>query len=176
MLTSVLKPQDLVVALALSVSFGSDWTFAGVAARTGISTSEVHAAVNRLEAAGLLLGRTVHRPSLLEFLEHGVRYAFYAQRGPHTRGVPTGVGAPPLRDRFQTADIPVWPSGHGTARGYALAPLYRTVAHVSHRDAELYEALALVDAVRDGGARERLAAMDELRQRLGGASREVTHG
>jgi hypothetical protein len=175
-LASVLKPQDLVVALALSVSFGTDWTFAGVAERTGISVSEVHAAAKRLEAAGLLLGRAVNRPSLLEFLEHGVRHVFYAQRGSPTRGVPTGVGAPPLRDRFQTADIPVWPSEHGTARGYALAPLFRTVPDVARRDVELYEALALVDAIRDGGARERLAAMDELRQRLGGPSRRVAHG
>ena len=174
----MLKPQDLVVALALAVSFGTDydWTFAGVAARTGISVSEVHAAVQRLESAGLLLDRAVNRASLLELLEHGVRYIFYAQRGSPTRGVPTGVGAPPLRDRFQTADIPVWPSEHGTARGYALAPLYRTVPDVTHRDVELYEALALVDAIRDGGARERRAAMEELRQRLGEPSREVPHG
>ena len=172
----MLKPQDLVVALAVSLDAGADWTFASLAARAGLSASEVHAAAKRLETAGLFVDREPNRRSLLEFLEHGVRYAFYAERGTPTRGVPTGVGAPPLRDRFQAGSIPVWPSASGTARGYALTPLYRTVPGIADRDQELYEALALVDAIREGRPRERVAAMDELRRRLGADLRPERHG
>lgn len=163
----MLKPQDLLVAIGIALVGRDAWTYEGVASKLGISASEAHAAVKRAQGATLLLGREVDRRALLEFLEHGVRYAFYVERGPVVRGVPTGVGAPPLRDRFQATEIPVWPSAGGTARGYALAPLYRSVPAAAEADRGLYEVLALVDAIRDGGTRERTIAMEELRSRLG---------
>lgn len=163
----MLKPQDLLVAIGVALVGRDEWTYEGIASKLGISVSEAHAAVKRAQGAGLLMGRAVNRRPLLEFLEHGVRYAFYVERGPVVRGVPTGVGAPPLRGRFQVSEIPVWPSAGGTARGYALAPLYRSVPAVAEADRSLYEVLALVDAMRDGGTRERAMAMEELRTRLG---------
>lgn len=54
-------------------------------------------------------------------------------------------------------------------RGYALSPLYRSVPKAVERDPRLYELLALVDAVRDGRARERELAVKELSRRLVGA-------
>ncbi len=53
-------------------------------------------------------------------------------------------------------------------RGYAFAPLYRTVPEAALRDPALYELLALVDAIRDGRARERNLAQKALEKRLGG--------
>ena len=38
----------------------------------------------------------LNRSALLEFLLHGIRYAFPAEKGSLTRGVPTGYAAPPL--------------------------------------------------------------------------------
>jgi hypothetical protein len=61
---------------------------------------------------------------------------------------------------------PVWPSADGGARGYALEPLYRTAPAAARRDARVHEVLALVDAIREGGARERELGMRELRLRL----------
>lgn len=152
------------------------WTYDGVSSRLGISVSEVHAAVRRAQGAGLLVGREVNRRALLEFIEHGVRYAFYAERGSVVRGMPTGIGAPPLHGRFQASEAPVWPTSSGTARGYALAPLYRSVPAAAEVDEGLYEVLALIDAVRDGGTRERALAVEELRSRLAHSSPTSDHG
>ena len=163
----MLKPQDLLVAIGVALIGRDAWTYEALASKLGLSVSEAHAAVKRAQGAGLLLGREANRRALLEFIEHGARYAFFTKRGPVVRGMPTGVGAPPLRDHFQATEVPVWPSASGTARGYALAPLYRTVPEAAKEDSALYEALALVDAVRDGGARERALAMNELRSSLG---------
>ncbi len=162
----MLRPQDLAVATVLALPDMRAWTYASLAVGLVLSTSEAHAAVKRAAMAGLVRGRAVDRRALLEFLEHGVRYAFYAVRGAPTRGVPTGVLAPPLDALVSAKEGPVWPSSDGTTRGYALAPLYRTAPAAAQRDANVHEVLALIDAVREGGTRERELAMRELRQRL----------
>ena len=54
----------------------------------------------------------------------------------------------------------------GAIRGYALAPLYPTVPQAAAKDVRLYESLALLDAIRDGRARERNLATKELESRL----------
>jgi hypothetical protein len=61
---------------------------------------------------------------------------------------------------------PVWPDPEGSTRGVAFEPLYPTVPQAARRDPALYELLALVDAVRDGRARERKIAEKELVKRL----------
>ena len=133
----MLRPQDIAAATVLALPDMSAWT-----------------------------GRAVDRSALLEFLRHGVRYAFCASRGAPTRGVPAGVLAPPLNTLLSATEGPGWPSVDGTARGYALAPLYRTAPAAARRDASVQEALALTDALREGGARERALAIRELRRRL----------
>lgn len=60
----------------------------------------------------------------------------------------------------------MWPYAKGTTRGYSLAPLYPTVPQAAAKDAQLYELLSLVDAIRDGRARERNLAAKELQARL----------
>ena len=171
-----LKPQDVVVLLKLVALGDQPWTFQRLAVELSISQSEVHAAVRRAVAAGLMTeasssaGRPV-RAALLEFLLHGVKYAFPPKRGELTRGVPTGYAAPPLDKAIagSSEPPPVWPYAEGKVRGYALAPLYRTVPEAALRDAALYELLALVDAIRDGRARERTLARQALEKRLGAA-------
>lgn len=162
----MLRPQDLAAATVLALPDMSAWTYTSLAARLELSASETHAAVKRAGMAGLLRDRAVDRRALLEFLQHGARYAFYPSRGAPTRGVPTGVLAPPLNTLLSATEGPVWPSADGTARGYALAPLYRTAPAAARRDASVHEVLALIDALREGGARERELAIRELRRRL----------
>jgi hypothetical protein len=165
-----LKPQDVLVLLKLAAHPDRAWSYPALGVELGMSSSEVHAAVRRATASGLLSAsnREVNRNALLEFLIHGLKYVFPASRSRLTRGIPTSYAAPPLRNSFRASeDIPpVWPDPEGTVRGEGLDPLYKSVARAARADAELYEWLALVDAVRSGRARERELAIKELRSRL----------
>jgi len=131
-------------------------TFGDTARVIGISQSMAHGSVGRLRDAGLLRAdaRQVNRLALLEFLEHGVRYAFPAHPGAVVRGVPTAHSAPPWADHIVAEDVLVWPAASGTVRGAALAPLYPRAAELPERSPRLYQSLALVDAIRAGRARE----------------------
>lgn len=170
----ILKPQDVVVLLKQVALGEQPWTFQRLAVELFISQSEVHAAVRRAVAARLMTdaasasGRPM-RAQLLEFLVHGVKYSYPPERGEITRGIPTGYAAPPLNKVIAGSSDPppVWPYAQGNVRGYAFAPLYRTVPEAALRDAALYELLALVDAMRDGRARERSLAQEALEKRLG---------
>ena len=87
------------------------------------------------------------RPARVEFLSHGVRYAFAPERGGPTRGTPTASAAPPLnRHLVQPDPPPVWPDPEGSVRGFAFSPLYRSAPQAGRRSAALYELLALVDS------------------------------
>ncbi len=99
---------------------------------------------------------------------HGLKYSFPPERGEITRGMPTGYAAEPLKSRINAGSElpPVWPTGEGKTRGYSFAPLYKTVPKAALKDNYLYEMLALIDAIRDGRARERQIAVDELKLRL----------
>ena len=143
-----------------------------MAAELSMSPSEVHAAVARAVASGLLHGAELaHRPNLNgleEFLLHGMRYAFPAERGEPTRGVPTAYAAAPLSALIAPGNDlpPVWPYPSGKVRGTAFLPLYRSAPKAALQDPLLYEYLALVDALRDGRARERKLAEELLISRL----------
>jgi len=167
----VLKPQDLVVVLRLSLAArAARPTFLELASELGMSASEVHAAVSRAIASNLLSSgeRAVNRSNLLEFLVHGAKYAFPAAVSGVTRGIPTSYAAPPLSSQFSVGELPpVWPHPEGTARGEGFEPLYRSVPDAALKNPQLYELLALVDAVRGGRARERALAVKELTKRLG---------
>jgi len=101
-------------------------------------------------------------------LLHGLKYVFPAEHGEPTRGLPTSYAAPPLRDEILSPDDlpPVWPWHEGQTRGVAFEPLYKTVPIAASRDPLLYEYLSLLDAIRDGRARERKIAERELLKRL----------
>jgi hypothetical protein len=166
-----LKPQDVYVTLKIVVA-GSRPSYAQLAGELSMSSSEVHASVKRARAARLLHGPELeNRPNLTaieEFLVHGLKYVFPATRGEYTRGLPTSYAAEPLsRVIAQGSDpIPVWPSSGGKQRGIAFEPLYKTAPAAAERDHIFYEYLALADALRDGRARERRYAEQELHRRF----------
>jgi hypothetical protein len=164
-----LKPHDVVAALKLAV--GPRLTYPRLAEALDLSLSEAHGAVKRATAAGLLLAnRTPNRPALIEFVIHGVRYAYPAVRGGMTRGVPTAHAAPPLVNLIvgDNEPPPVWPDPKGEARGAAFSPLYPGAANASRTDPKLYECLSLIDALRGGRARERNLAKEHLTRLLNG--------
>ena len=180
----ILKPQDIVILLKLVVideqssdggvlnsRNGGHWTYNSLAHDLFMSPAEVHAGVARAVKAGLM-NLQQRRPvikALEEFLIHGVRYAFPPDRGGMTRGLPTSFAGPPLNREFAIVDEPppVWPNPEGPVRGLAFSPLYKTASQSAHLDPRLYELLVLVDAIRDGRAREMAMAIKELKRRLG---------
>ncbi len=168
----ILKPQDVAVSLLLAVHPAERRTYVGVGKRLGLSAAEAHNATVRARKAKLIRrgddevqGRPtlkVQIDSLLEFLVHGIRYVFVPERGPLTRGVPTAHGAPPLNRIIVSSDpVPVWPDPRGSVRGESFEPLY-PAALIAAQDPRMYEALALIDALRSGRARERKLAAEAL--------------
>lgn len=161
-----LRPHDVAVALQLALT--PALSYRALAQAVGLSQGEVHNAVKRLAFARLVRQdtRAVHRGALLEFLTGGVPYAFPAEPGPETRGVPTAHAGPSLAADFPDAAPVVWPSVDGRHRGAAVEPLYAGAADTLRHNPELYDLLTLVDALRIGRARERLRARDLLKDRL----------
>jgi hypothetical protein len=170
---SPLRPIDIVVILAVHDLGNAPWTYATLSQRLGISDSQAHGAVQRAMGARLLDGtnRSIRTHNMLEFLEHGIRYAFPVEPGPLTRGLPTGASAPPLDAllRRDSAGELVWPDVDGAVMGQSVAPLHSAVPTIAKAYASLHQIFALVDALRLGGARERDLAVKELRGRLEGA-------
>jgi len=166
----ILKPQDIVILLKLVTLGNRTWSYSTLAHELAMSPSEVHSGIKRAAAARLFdPQRNVPMlRALQEFLVHGVKYAYPPDRGHLTRGVPTSYAAPPLNILIVQPDEPppVWPDPEGKVRGYEYSPLYRTVPKAVALDNALYELLALVDAIRDGRARERELAVKLLTERL----------
>lgn len=172
----MLKAQDVLVLLKIC-SYGFKPSYESIARDVGISQSEAHSAVKRLKKAKLLHGVEMgERPNITtteEFLIHGLKYLFPAEHSSFVRGMPTSYAAEPLNKLIKQGDdpIPVWPHPEGEARGIGLIPLYKSVPEAASRDPLLYKRLALIDAIRDGRARERKLAESELINSL-----EQNHG
>jgi len=172
----LLKPQDVVVALKLIAVGDVRWTYVQLYYELYISASEINAGIKRLAQANLVIlnneNRNVPpaiiRTALIEFLLHGVKYAYPPERGELTRGMPTAYAAPPLSGKIlqPKEPPPVWPDKDSKVKGYSFLPLYKTVPKAARQDLKLYELLALVDAIRDGRARERKMAERELTKRI----------
>src|ERR1700757_2098405 len=167
-----LKPQDVVVVLKLCTYPDARPPISIIASDLSLSPSEVHGAIGRLRKSRLLHGPSLKdRPNvaaLEEFLVHGLKYAFPAEHSEVTRGIPTSYAAEPLKSEIAVSNDlpPVWPWRDGETRGVGLEPLYKSVPHAALRDPALYQLLALVDAIRDGRARERNLAERDLVHRL----------
>jgi hypothetical protein len=185
----VLLAQDVVVLLKLAVPRTADrnLTYAKLGDELFMSPSQVFRSIERAEGARLLTTpdvsphspeklphkwlRQYHGANLKEFLVHGVKYAFPAKRSGLTRGIPTAEAAPPLVQHFpqDSSFPPVWPHVEGLSRGLAFFPLSENVPQAATLDDKLYELLALLDAIREGRAREREIAIRELTARIDGA-------
>lgn len=172
----MLKPQDIVILLKLVALDSAPWSYGELAKQLGMSASEVHAAIKRCLSAHLAIKQdqsiTPNHRNLLEFLVHGMRYVFPPEHGELTRGMVTAYAAEPLIQYLagSTEPPPIWPDAEGDTRGITLKPLYKSVPFAAKNDKQLYELLALVDAIRIGRARERQLAIRELTARLVGDS------
>jgi hypothetical protein len=162
-----MRPQDIVILLKIAISpnnlFAKDLSYS-----LKISASEISESLNRSAIAGFLSNdkKILMKNALLEFLEFGLKYVFPQKPGAIVRGIPTAHSAPPLNELIQGGEIYVWPYARGKIRGQAIEPLYHTVPEICTQDNEIYELLALADALRLGKVREQKLAISELRRRM----------
>ncbi|HRJ29375.1 MAG TPA: hypothetical protein PLV21_00795 [Cyclobacteriaceae bacterium] len=163
-----MRPQDIVVLLKILLEEGKSWTQLSLARALFMSQSEISASLSRSHYARLLHdnGRKVVRQSFMDLLQYGVPFVFPQQPGNMVRGVPTAHSAAPLKKLIESTEHYVWPYAKGTVRGHGIQPLFNTVMQAVELDAQLYELLALVDAVRVGKVREKNLALDMLRKRI----------
>jgi hypothetical protein len=162
----VLKSQVVL----LKVAGRPGWTIAAIADELGVSASAVHRSVEGSVAGHLMTARSreVNTNALEELLVHASRYLLPAElRGP-SRGLATAWSAPPLAERLAGLDEDplVRPDPQGPVRGIALEPIHPSVPAAARADHSLHERLALVDALRSGGARVRREAAESLHEHL----------
>ena len=120
----IAKSLDIVVLLKL-LSKPEKGPYAELSKELFISASEIHAAVRRSIAAGLIAEgtREPRRRALEDYLIHGVAYAFPAAPGRVARGVPTAYAAPPLSQQISPDDLrPCGPTPMGPSKATPLSP------------------------------------------------------
>lgn len=164
-----IKSQDVLVLLKLLLIREERWLQKDLAQALYLSTAEVSHALGRLETSKLFSSerQKPHVGNATEFLVHGVKYIYPARFGGISLGIGTAHSAPPLCKKLKSSSSYVWPCQEGTDRGEILYPIYGTVCQVALHDQDLYECLALLDAIRIGRPRETRIAIDELQKRVG---------
>ncbi len=163
-----MSPLDVVVLLKLISLGDQSWNQKSLADALHMSQSEISKSFARSRYAGLLdhTGKKVRRLAFFDFLRYGIACVFPQQPGAVTRGIATAHSAAPLNDTIQSSEHYVWPSGKGNLRGHSIIPLYPSVVDAVQNDSQLYELLAMVDALRVGRAREKEVAITELQKRI----------
>ena len=161
-----LRPGDVVVALQLSITPGVQ--LQRLADDSGRSIGEVHNAIARLNASGLVdpVSRRIELEPFIQFVRWGVPFAFPPATGGLTVGMATArtVAEGPTDEPAQTEFV--WSLATGVSRGESIAPLHPRVPEIAGRNPVLRTLLSLVDLVRVGGTRERNAAMTEIERLL----------
>ncbi len=161
----MLKDVDILVTLGLMRRGPGPWTVRALAGELILPPATVQRSLARL-AATPVFDQSRRRLSfaacerllvdVLPFVAPGVL-------GSETRGMPTAWAASPLKEELaNVGPAPVWPDAHGEVRGPEVQPLHPAVVSLAHADSEMYELLALVDAVRLGDARSRSLARERL--------------
>lgn len=164
-----MKAQDVLIALKIVSYEDDDWRIIDIAYNLRISASEVHAGIKRMHEANIMhLKKHIVRENLLEFIIHGVKYAFPAVPGMESRGIPTMHNSGFFPNIISDGDaVFVWPYENGSKKGSSIKPLYKSVPRFVLEDAFMYKYLAYIDAIRIGRDRERLYAIGEFEKLLG---------
>ena len=163
-----MRPHDVVILLKIATLKGKPWLAKDLAISLNISASEVSESLNRSKMATLISAdkRKLMKKNLLDFIEHGLRYVYPVETGAIQRGIPTAHTAAPLNNYIISEESFVWPWAEGNVRGQTIEPLHPKVPGACLKDPDLYELLALVDALRLGRIREKQQALEELRMRV----------
>jgi hypothetical protein len=165
-----MRPQDIVVLLKIISGKETKWQNKDLASELFISPSEISESLHRSGIAGLIESekkKKVFRQSLMEFIEHGLRYVFPALPGSMTNGVYTAHSHPFMKDHFPSDELPyVWAEPRGEVRGLLIEPLYKEQVKAAKQDEQLYLMLALIDVIRVGRVREVKLAVNELKNQI----------
>ena len=167
-----LKPQDTLLVLkywSLKQS-GEEASVRGIAESIAISASEVSKGAKRLAASRLVVERDAsvfaETGALLEWLCYGVRYAYPQESIGYGRGMATAWNCPLVKSEIVPPVPPiVWSVPGGDVEGAMVKPIHDSMPLAASRDAALYTALSLVEAIRGGKPRE-LAIARELLTKL----------
>ena len=167
----MLRPLDIVILLKIHCKKDQPWSQMSLAKELHISSRSVNEGLKRAAESRLYSPRSrkVNSAALEQALVSGVRWYMPPVRGGLVRGMPTGWAGPPLDEKIiaSSDDLrPVWPDPEGEVMGLSLDPLHPSVPMAVKEDRPLYEVLTLVDALRDGRARERSLAAEEISKRL----------
>jgi len=163
-----MRPQDIVVLLKLLVEENQAWNQISLAKSLFMSQSEISESLSRSRYARLIFekDRKVSKQAFLDLIKYGVPYMYPQQPGAVARGIPTAHSTLPLSDQIHSTENYVWPYAKGHMRGHSIQPLYKSVVQSVEMDPQLYELLALVDALRVGRAREKSLAFSLLNERI----------
>jgi predicted transcriptional regulator len=161
-----MRPQDVVLLLKILIISEKEWNYRYLASQLFMSISEISESLNRSHVAGLvdISKKKIHRQSLMEFVQYGLRYVFPQVPGTMVTGVTTAHSHPFYRELFAGETVYVWPFDNGDERGLAIQPLYKTAPEAAQHDALFYKLLAGIDILRVGRAREVTVALDELKK------------
>lgn len=182
-----MKSQDIFILLKLismaksptnhvadSAAGKNETSARRLAQLTGVGKTEVNASINRSVDVGLAKRAlkdqsiSVNTKSLLEFIVYGIKFVFPVRPAELVRGMPTAHAAPVMKGQLMGAadSVLVWPDASSSTMGQSLRPLYKTVPEAAAADPIMYGYLALVDAIRVGGARESAFAIKLLTKEL----------
>lgn len=166
----MLKGRDIVLLAKLSID-GRPWTIQALADELGLPPAGVQRSLVRLEQTGVYFPRrkTVALTLARELIVVAVKFLFPPRFLGEGVGVPTAWSAEPLRGKLISSSAAidyVWADSSGTMSGIVLEPLDPRVPEIVSSDPRLGEVLALVDALRIGGARDREVAAELISERM----------
>jgi hypothetical protein len=172
----MLQAVDCVILFKLIAQKRNEMTHRDLAEKLFLSRATISVGLRRLQQSGLVR-LDVETNKLLpvmataeEFIIHGLKYVFPCEVGKFTKGIATGIAAPVFKGKLVLGNDPVfvWPYEYGKVKGLALEPLSPSVpkAVAFSEDRKFYDLLALVDAMRQGRARERNIAVDLLKEAI----------
>jgi hypothetical protein len=161
-----MRPQDVAIILKLIAVDSPEWQLQPLSNALFISISEISESLNRSRQAKLVdyHKKRPNRQSIMEFLEHGVKYVFPEEPGAMVKGIPTAHSHPFMRQFFKSEMNFVWPDQEGEEIGLLVEPFYQNQPKAAKQDSLFYKLLALVDVIRVGKVREVNIALEELKK------------
>lgn len=165
-----IKPHDIIVLLKVLLKGGAGWKYEQLEEELGLSKSVIYRSLSRCAKAKFISPSPFDyffHSNLLEFLQHGIQYAFAVEPGRISKGIPTAHSAPVMNKQIIAEnDQYIWPDAKGHTRGQSIEPLDKRVADIIKNDPELYDLLALIDAIRVGKSREKEIAGKLLKEKI----------
>lgn len=165
-----IKPHDIIVLLKILLKGESGWKYEQLEEELGFSKSVIHRSLSRCAKAKFISPNPFEyffTSNLLEFLQHGIQYAFAVEPGKISKGIPTAHSAPVLNKLIIAEnDQYIWQDAKGSVRGQVIEPLDKRIAEIIKNDPELYDILALIDAIRVGKNREKEIAGKLLKEKI----------